>query len=432
MGQETTPRDSRLWHPFADMGAVQGNEFVIDRAEDVWVWDAAGTRYLDATAALWYSNAGHGRAEIIDAIADQMRRLDAYHTFGDFANEPAMRLADRLAEHAPMDDARVFLASGGGDGIETAYKIARRYWLESGEASRTHIVTRTHGYHGTHGFGTSIAGIPANRDQWGPLSEDNTVVPYDSVDAFADAVQRLGAERVAAVFLEPVVGAGGVYPPPPGYIEGVAEACRQTGVLFVCDSVIAAFGRLGTWFGIERFGVRPDMIVFAKGVTSGYLPLGGVVVAGRVAEPFFARSGGPMLRHGATYSGHPAPCTAALANLDLLEREGLMSRGKDMEDALLATFRRCAEHPMAVEARGGTGTMAALELDPEILAADPLMPNKLSARARAHGLIIRPVATALVASPPLTATQEHFDLLGEALTATLDDVHAELPAASRA
>jgi len=429
---ETTTRESRLWHPFADMGAVQGNEFVIDRAEDVWVWDADGNRYFDSTAALWYVNAGHGRTEIIDAVANQMRRLAAYHTFGDFSNEPASRLADRLAELAPMDDARVFLASGGGDGIDTAYKIARRWWFERGEADRTHIVTRMHGYHGTHGFGTAIAGIPANREHWGPLPEDNTVVPYDSVDAFSDAVRRLGADRVAAIFVEPVIGAGGVYPPPPGYIEGIAEICRSTGVLFICDSVIAAFGRLGTWFGIERFGVRPDMVVFAKGVTSGYQPLGGVVVSGRIAEPFFAGAGGPMLRHGPTYAGHPAVCAAALANLDVLERDGLVDRGRELEEPLLATLQRCAEHPIASEARGGVGAMAALSLDPDVLSADPLAPNKVSAKARAHGLIIRPVANALVCSPPLTTTQEHLDLLGEGLSAALDDVRAELPAASKA
>ncbi len=432
MDQASPTRDSRFWHPFADMGAVRHSEFVIDRAEDVWVWDEDGTRYFDATAALWYANVGHGRAEIIDAISAQMRRLSAYHTFGDFSNEPAMRLADRLAGYAPMDDARVFLVSGGGDAVDSAYKIARRFWRETGESQRTHVISRTSGYHGTHGFGTSIAGIPANRQHWGPLPEDNTVVPHDSVDAFADTVQRLGPDRVAAIYVEPVIGAGGVYPPPEGYIEDVAEICRETGVLFICDSVICGFGRLGTWYGIERWDVAPDMILFAKGVTSGYLPLGGLVASGRVAEPFFAAAGGPMLRHGATYSGHPAACAAAHANLDILEGEGLLGRGQELERPLLETLERAAGHPLTSGARGGMGFMGALEFDPEVLAADPLVPNKVAAAARAHGLIIRPVATAVVCSPPLTAQQEHLDLLGEALAAALDDVHAELPAASRA
>ncbi len=425
-------RDSRFWHPFADMGAVRHAEFVIDRAEDVWVWDAEGNKYFDSTAALWYSNVGHGRREIADAVAAQMQRLAGYHTFGDFSNAPAQELAERLAGYAPMDDARVFLVSGGGDAVDSAYKIARRYHIERGDSGRTHIVSRTSSYHGTHGFGTSIAGIPANRQQWGPLPEDNTVVPYDSVEAFAELVARHGAERIAAIYVEPVIGAGGVYPPPEGYLQGIADICRDTGILFICDSVIAAFGRLGTWFGIERWeGVSPDMILFAKGVTSGYLPLGGVVASGRVAEPFFAEPG-TMLRHGATYSGHPTCCAAALANLDILEGEGLVERGRTLEQPLLETLRRCAEHPLAAGARGGMGALGALEFDPEVLAADPLVPNKVSARARAHGLIIRPVLTALVCSPPLTATQEHLDLLGDALAATLDEIHAELPAASRA
>ena len=425
-------RDSRFWHPFADMGAVRATELVIDGAEDVWIWDAAGNRYLDSTAALWYTNVGHGRMAIVDAVTAQMRKLAAYHTFGDFSNAPAQELADRLAGYAPVDDARVFLVSGGGDGVDTAYKMARRYWIESGEPDRTHVISRTNSYHGTHGFGTSIAGIPANRQGWGPLPEDNTVVPWDSVDAFADTVQRLGPGRVAAVYVEPVIGAGGVYPPPPGYIEGMADVCRETGVLLVCDSVIAGFGRLGTWFGIERWGVQPDLIVFAKGVTSGYQPLGGVVASGRVAAPFFAAPGGPVFRHGATYSGHPAACAAALANLDILESDNLLERGRTMERPLLETLQRCAEHPLAAEARGGMGLMGALAFDPEALAADPLIPNKVAAAARSHGLIIRAVATAMVCSPPLTVTQEHLDHLGEALLKALDEVHAALPAAARA
>ena len=203
-------------------------------------------------------------------------------------------------------------------------------------------------------------------------------------------------------------------------------------MLLISDSVIAGFGRLGTWYGIERWGVEPDMVVFAKGVTSGYLPLGGVVASGRVAAPFFGEPGGPMFRHGATYSGHPAACAAALANLDILEGEGILERGRTMEQPLLDVFTRLADHPIAAEARGGMGTMAALGFAPDVLAADPLVPNKVAAQARRHGLIIRAVATALVCSPPLIATQAHFDLMGEALGHALDEVHAELPAAARA
>jgi adenosylmethionine-8-amino-7-oxononanoate aminotransferase len=398
-----------LWHPFADMGAVKSAELVLERGDDVWVYDGAGNRYLDATASLWYCNVGHGRKEIADAIAAQLGKLEAYSAFGDFVSPAAQELTERLARLAPMADAKVFLGSGGGDGVDTAAKLARRYWLETGQAERQHIVVRSNGYHGTHGFGTSLAGIEANRSTWGPLIPDIGVVDHDSLDALREHVDRTGPDRVAAVFLEPVIGAGGVRPPEPGYIEGVADLCAERGILLVCDSVICGFGRLGTWYGIERWEVSPDMIVFAKGVTSGYLPLGGVVVSGRVAEPFWGEPGGPVFRHGATYAGHATCCAAALANLDLLEP--ILHRGKELETDLHDALRTLADHPKVTEVRGGIGLLGAVEV------ADP--PGVVKA-ARAQGVLVRATATAAVVSPPLTATPEHFGLIAEALEAALD------------
>jgi len=425
----TTPHDTPFWHPFADMGTVRSSELVIERAEDVWVWDGEGRRYFDATASLWLANAGHGRSEIADAVAAQMRRLEAYSHFGDFASRPAIELCERLADLAPMDGPKVFLGSGGGDGVDTAAKLARRYWAAVGQPQRTHVISRTSSYHGTHGFGTAIAGIPANRADFGPLLEDNTVVPHDSADALADAIARLGPERVAAFFCEPVIGAGGVHPPADGYIEAVAEICRDTGVLFVCDSVICGFGRLGTWYGIERWSVEPDMIVFAKGVTSGYLPLGGVVVSAEIAEPFWSAPGAPVFRHGATYAGHATCCAAALANLDILEREGLIERGRELEGALFDSLSGLTGHPLVAGARGGVGLMAALELDPDLVAAQPTAAIQLAMGARrtgsgADGALVRPLVSAIAVSPPLTATPEHFALLTEALGAGLEALAA--------
>jgi len=414
--------DSRLWHPFADMGTVRGAELVLDRGEDVWVFDTAGTRYLDATAALWYTNVGHGRPEIAAAVAEQMGRLEAYSVFGDFANPPALELADRLSELAPMDDAKIFLTAGGGDSIDAAAKLARRYWYETGSPERTRLISRDNGYHGTHGYGTALAGIPANRVGWGPLDEDVTVVPHDSVDALRDAIARLGPERVAAVFMEPVIGAGGVHPPPEGYIEGVAELCRETGVLLVCDSVICAFGRLGTWFGIERWDVEPDMITFAKGVTSGYLPLGGVAVSGRIAEPFWSKPGSPVFRHGATYAAHPTCCAAALANLELLATDGLLERGRSLEDELLSAFEPLGAHEAVGEVRGGCGLLAAVELSAELLEERPGAVAEVAAAARGEGVLVRPLLRGIAASPPLTATPEHFGLIAGAIRAGLDAV----------
>jgi putrescine aminotransferase len=406
-------RDSHLWHPFADMGAVRHDELVIERGEDVWVWDTDGRRYLDATASLWYANIGHGRKEIAEAVAAQMMRLEAYSGFGDFASPPALELADALAERAPMPS-RVFLGSGGGDAIDTAAKLARRYFAELGEPDRTVLVSRSSGYHGTHGFGTALGGIPANREGFGPMIETE-VVQHDSLEALHEAVDRVGARRIAAVFVEPVIGAGGVYPPVDGYLQGVAALCRETGILLVIDAVICAFGRLGTWFGIERWDITPDMITFAKGVTSGYLPLGGVMVAEWVAEPFWRAPGGPVLRHGATYSGHATCCAAALANIAVIEREGLLSRGRDCEQELFEALLPLEEHPAVAEVRGGTGTLAAVELSAEAMAEDPGAVGNLVAAARRAGVLVRPLARAVAVSPPLTAQPEHFELIAQAL-----------------
>ena len=330
-----------FWHPFADMGAVSNAELLIERGEGAYVFDADGKRYLDGTASLWYANLGHGRADITRAVAAQMDRLAAYQTFGDFSNPPANALAARLAALAPMDDAKVFLASGGGDAIDTAAKIARRHWILQGRPERMHLISRTNGYHGTHGFGTAIGGIEANTANWGPPVPQTSAVAFDSLPALEQEILRVGPDRVAAFFCEPVIGAGGVYLAARGLHRGRRGPVRGARVLLVIDSVICAFGRLGTWFGVERWPeVRPDMITFAKGVTSGYLPLGGVIVDGAVAAPFFAGPGGPMLRHGATYAGHPTCAAAALAVLDAYESEGLISRGRELEVPLATRSRR--------------------------------------------------------------------------------------------
>jgi adenosylmethionine-8-amino-7-oxononanoate aminotransferase len=405
--------DSRLWHPFADMGAVRHDELVLERGEDVWVWDRDGRRYLDATASLWYANVGHGRPEIAEAVAVQMAKLEAYSAFGDFATAPALELADALAERAPMP-ARIFLGSGGGDAIDTAAKLARRYWYELGQPERTMLVSRTAGYHGTHGFGTALAGIPANREGFGPQAA-SIQVPRDSLEALEAAIDQAGIDRVAAVFVEPVIGAGGVYPPAEGYIEGVAKICERTGVLLIVDSVICGFGRLGSWFGVERWDVEPAMIVFAKGVTSGYLPLGGVVVSDRVAEPFWRAAGGPVFRHGPTYAGHAACCAAGLANIGLLERDGLLGKGRENERALLDALTPLADHHEVAEIRGGVGTLAAVELTGDVLERDPGAAVRAALAAREAGVLVRPLARGLALSPPLTAGPEHFAMAAEAI-----------------
>ena len=413
-----TGTDTAFWHPFAPMGAVRHAEFVIARGEDVWLFDEHGSRYLDATASLWCVNAGHGRAEIVEAVAAQMRELATYQTFGDFANPPARELSRRLAALAPMPGAKVFLASGGGDAIDTAAKMSREYFARTGEPERTVLISREYAYHGTHGFGTSLGGMPANRLA-APFVPDVVRVAYDDPAALEKEIELIGRERVAAFFVEPVIGAGGVLPPPPGYIEQTRDICSRHGVLFVVDSVICGFGRLGDWFGVDRFGVVPDLVVFAKGVTSGYLPLGGVVVHERVAAPFW-EPGAPAFRHGATYAGHPTVCAAALANLDVLADEGLLKRAGSLETTLLAALRSLGDHPLVAEVRGGTGVLGALEFDPERLAAEPGLPAAVARHARERGVLIRPMISTVAFSPPLTLTDDHLDLLTAAVRGALD------------
>jgi adenosylmethionine-8-amino-7-oxononanoate aminotransferase len=400
---------------------VSQDELLIERGEGVYVFDVEGNRYLDGTASLWYANLGHSRTDIADAVAAQMREIAAYSTFGDFGNVPANELCERLAAVAPMDGARVFLGSGGGDAIDTAAKIVRRHWVLQGHPERTHLISRTQGYHGTHGFGTSIGGIEANVTNWGPLIGGTSSVQFDSLEALEAEILSVGPDRVAAFFCEPVLGAGGVYPPPEGYIDGVADLCAEHGVLLVIDSVICGFGRLGTWFGIERWeDVRPDLITFAKGVTSGYLPLGGVVVSDRVAAPFFEAPGGPMLRHGATYAGHPSCCAAALAVLDIYEREDVLTRGQDLEKPLADALAPLLDHPAVSEVRAGCGLLAAVQLSPEALEAEPGAVAKVSQGAREAGVLVRPLLGSVAISPPLVVEQEHLDEIASGIGAGLE------------
>ncbi|MDX6566105.1 MAG: putrescine---pyruvate transaminase [Gaiellales bacterium] len=414
-------RAGSYWHPFADMAAVAGHELVIARGEGVYVWDADGKRYLDGSASLWHCHVGHGREEIAEAIARQLRTLEAYQTFGDLANGPALELADRIAGLAPMLNPKLFLCLGGGDAIDTASKLARQYWALQGSPERTHLISRTYAYHGTHGFGTSLAMEPL-RQSYGPLVESVSHVAYDAAQALEDEILRVGPERVAAFFCEPVIGAGGVRPAPAGYLEAIGAICRRHGVLLVIDSVIAGFGRLGTWLGYERFAIEPDMVVLAKGITSGYLPLGGVLVSNEVSAPFWREPGRAVFRHGATYAGHPTCCAAALANLDILEREHLIPRGRELEGALMDALAPLAEHPAVGEIRGGVGLAAAVDLNAELLAAGAM--GRFTAAIREAGVLLRGQATGVAIGPPLTVEREQLVEIAEAIRAGLDAVIA--------
>ncbi|MBD0291603.1 MAG: aspartate aminotransferase family protein [Thermoleophilia bacterium] len=415
--------ETAYWHPFANMAEVNGAEIVLVSGEGCHVVDREGRRYLDATASLWYCNVGYGREEIAHAVEDQLRRLPAYSTFGPYANEPALALAERVAALAPVDEAKVFLTSGGSDAVDTAAKLARRYWAAVGRLEKRVVIGRRHAYHGMHAYGTSLGGIPANVEGLGELVPDAVHVANDSVQALADEIERVGSDHVAAFIGEPVIGAGGVVPPPDGYWEGVAEVCREHDVLLVSDEVITGFGRLGRWFGCERYGFQPDLVVFAKGVTSGYLPLGGVVVGPRVQEPFW-EGDGTWFRHGYTYSGHAAACAAALANLDVIERERLVTRVAELEPVLAARVAALAEHPLVGEVRSA-GLLAAIELAPAALERERGLTERVVAAARERGVLTRSLrACALQISPPFTIEAEEIDEILAAIHAALDSVAA--------
>jgi len=409
-----------FWHSFADMAALEaGGELVVDRGEGVYIWDEDGRRYLDATAGLWYCNVGYGRGEIADAAAAQLRKLSAYSTFGDLSNRPAIELAERVAAFSPDPDSRVFLTSGGSDSIDTAAKMARRYWQLTGRADRTLFVTRENAYHGMHIAGTSLAGIEANAAGYGPLVGDVVKVAWNSADALRDVIDAATPERVAAFFCEPIIGAGGVFPPPPGYLAEVREICRRSGVLFVADEVITGFGRAGDWFASNRWDLKPDIITCAKGITSGYLPMGGVIASPRVAEPFWTSGG--LWRHGYTYSGHATVAAAAMANLDILEREGLPKRALQLETDLADALTPLAEHPMVEEVRAGVGVVAAVQLSAEAIAEDPTLPRRAVAACRDAGIMTRTLATGgLQVSPALVIDGAGLNELRDGFRTALD------------
>jgi adenosylmethionine-8-amino-7-oxononanoate aminotransferase len=413
---------TRFWHPVADMSAVSASgELLLDRAEGVHVWDESGRRYLDATAALWYCNVGYGRAEIADAAAAQMRRLPAYSHYGDVSSRPTTELAERIAHIAPMEDAVVFFASGGGESIETAVKLVRRYWSLLGRESKTIVISRERAYHGLAGYGTSIVGTDTFTVGVGPIAGGTLRVPWDDPVAFAEAVDRAGAETVAAFFCEPIVGAGGVLAPPPGYLEEVERICPERDVLLVADEVICGFGRVGDWFASSRFAVEPDLVTFAKGVTSGYVQLGGVIVGPRVREPFWAPGAG-VWRHGYTYSGHATATAAAHANLDIMEREALPERARALESELADALAPLVSHPLVSEVRAGLGVLAAVQIAPDAIAEEPGLPDRACGLAREHGILTRVlVGGGLQVSPALVIDDAALTELVDGLRAALDD-----------
>jgi putrescine---pyruvate transaminase len=423
-----TPKDEAgaaapaLWNGFANMSSLAGHAVTIVRGEGSTVFDDGGRPYLDALASLWYCNVGHGRAELADAAATQMRQLAAYQTFEPFSNQPAEALARRIVDLAPLPGAKVFLTPGGGsDAVDTAAKLARSYWRALGQESKQVTLARSHAYHGMNAYGTSLGGIPANTDPFVPLVSHVEHVAWDDAPALEKAIETAGAGRVAAFFCEPVIGAGGVYPPPEGYLASVREICRRHDVLFIADEVITGFGRTGAWLASERFGLDPDLITTAKGLSSGYAPIGAVIASARVAEPFWRPGSAEIFRHGYTYSAHPTACAVASANLDLIEREQLVGRVAELEPVLAGALAPLAGHDLVGEVRAGTGLLAAVEIAESARAADPGIGPRLVADIRERGVITRLLrGVALQISPPFVITEAEIARIAEVFTAAFD------------
>ena len=421
-GEAFGARDrATLIHPHATIGAP-AEPLVVDRGQGAWIWDVDGKRYLDGTCGLWQCAVGHGRAELAAVAARQMEHLEFFSSFGDYTNVPAIALGERLCELAPPGIARVFFTNGGSEGVETALKLARFAHAHSGHPERTEIVSRDQAYHGVGSASLAATGMPALKDKMGPLpsgfhhvaSQQARRWDHDATDRLIGDLERrieeIGPERIAAFIGEPILGVGGMVPPPEGYWPRVQAILRRHGILLILDEIVTAFGRTGSWFAAERYGLEPDLIVTAKGLSSGYVPMGAVLVGRRVME---LADGGTFL-HGFTYNGHPVGAAVALENLAIIEREGLPARARAVGARLLHGLRPLEALDHVVEVRG-EGLMLGVEID------EPSRAAHIAAECRRTGLIVRAAGPAIVLSPPLVISDEEADeligLLSDAILA---------------
>ena len=442
--------DAHLWGHFSVLNNTVDGMRVMERGDGCYVWDAEGNRYLDGLAGLFVSQLGHGRPELARAAGDQAATL-GFFPIWTYGHPAAIELAAKLASLAPGDLNRVFFTTGGSEAVESAWKLARQYFKQIGQPDRIKVISRNLAYHGTTMGALSITGLESIKKVFEPLVPGAVKVPetnhyrcptcqgdphcsLHAADAIEEAILREGPDTVAAVFLEPVQNAGGCFTPPPGYFERVREICDRYGVLLVSDEVICAYGRIGHMFGCERYGYQPDMITSAKGLTSGYAPLGALLVSDRVAEPFVGT--GDSFLHGITFAGHPVSCAVALANLGVFESENIVGHVQANEAAFRAALDDLADLPIVGDIRGA-GYFYGIELvrarDSRSSFSDDerehLLRGFLSNRLLDLGLICRaddrgePVVQL---SPPLIAGPEQFEEINAILRTALTEAMAEL------
>ncbi|CAN5458796.1 aspartate aminotransferase family protein [soil metagenome] len=443
---------NHLWMHFTRHGGYETSDVpIMVKGEGAYLWDAQGRRYLDGLAGLFVSQLGHGRTDLAEVGAKQAGEL-AFHPLWSYAHPSAIQLAEKVAGYAPGDLNRVFFTSGGGEAVESAWKLAKNYFKLTGKPMKHKVISRAIAYHGTTAGALSITGLPGLKQQFEPLVPSTFRVPNTNVyraaemtgglldgsdpeafgrwaaDQIEIAILNEGADSVAAVFLEPVQNAGGCFPPPAGYWQRVREICDRHDVLRVSDEVICAFGRLGHTFGAERFGYQPDIITCAKGLTSGYSPLGAMITTDRLMEPFL--HGAEMFAHCYTFGGHPVSTAIGLKNLEIFEDEKILEHVRDNRDAFRATLERLKDLPIVGDVRGD-GYFYGIELvkdqnTRESFTAEDcerLLYGFVSKQLFAEGLYCRaddrgdPV---IQLSPPLICDQTHFDEMEQILRVVLD------------
>lgn len=405
---------AHILHPHATVGQ-EVPPFIVARGKGAVIWDIEGKAYIDGTCGLWQCAVGHGRDELAEVAAKQMRTIEFYPSFWDFSNEPAIRLAARLAELAPDGLETVFYTNGGSEGIETAIKLARLAWHTRGMTERKVILSRKAAYHGVASASLAATGIPPLKEGFSPLPSGfvHLTTPHalalgaNATDILVDEMERtiaeIGADHIAAFIGEPVLGVGGMIPPPAGYWERVQEVLRRHDILLILDEVVTAFGRTGYWFGAERYQIKPDIIVTAKALTSGYIPFGAVLIGDRVLDLL----DGAAFRHGFTYNGHPVGAAVALANLEIIKREGLLERAIEMGAYMLDRLKPLEHLPHVAEVRG-----VGLMLGVELREGDA---SPVARGARERGVIVRATGQKIVLSPPLVIEREQIDQIAEVL-----------------
>ncbi|MBO0345781.1 aspartate aminotransferase family protein [Roseibium sp. CAU 1637] len=435
-------------HPFTDTKELnEEGTRIITRADGVWLTDSDGNRIMDGMAGLWCVQVGHGRPEIADAVHKQMSELSYYNTFFKTTHPPVVALAEKLAQLAPPHMNHVFFCSSGSEANDTVFRMVRHYWAQMGKPEKQVIIGRWNGYHGSTVAGTSLGGMKAMHEQgnmpipgvhhvdqpyWfgegGDMSSDEFGIHV--ARKLVQAIDEIGEDKVAAFIAEPIQGAGGVIIPPETYWPEVKRILKERDILFVADEVICGFGRLGTWFGSEYFGLEPDLMPIAKGLSSGYLPIGGVLVSDRVCEGLIDKGG--EFYHGYTYSGHPACAAAALANLEIMESENLIGYvADDIGPYLQQRWKALGDHPLVGEARM-VGLMGAIELVPNKgdrsvkFAHEGSVGTMCRDLSFQNGLVMRAVRDSMIISPPLVLSHEEADLLVATTKKTLDATYNEL------